>query len=1182
MKVLPTLAEIQHRHRRKKQKISAKAAIFSFLVVVFLAAVTSPIISKEIQISRIKLTESDFQLNEGVEVNIGNYKPNKLTVILSHTVGEEVFETELEEGEYILEDGKIKIPPKYRAKTGKYKVTIIDEERVLYEQDFTWGVLAINFNKSIYLPNEKADISIAVLDETGMMVCDADVRLGVVNEELDIDEELSTEDGTIIVNPECFIHGFTLNPDYEAEYEFGDVGVYNFALTAVTANGEYTVKDRIEVVDSVPFDVERDSATRIFPPAEYPVTLTITAHKDFIGVIRETVPADFDVFPPVNNTPFDQIETIDDQKILSWEVDLKQGDSISIGYYFMTPNVSPEFYLLGPLRFVEIKNVVESSLDLEDTELEDESDLFIEYDDQKQGVSLIRSVFAEDTMPSIEEEVQEDEPIEESTQSPEIKDETEESSESVTELILESEAPESEEEPAQEVEAVTGQVLQKEFIVFDEARMWQLAIDAEASFTYTFDTTSQGWAGNGGSNITDTYRSDVGNPAGSLETKITGRNSRQDNTAGWTISGITWEDLGVPSGATVTHVDGNYDWRISEWDTGHTDSASGDLFITDNTDGNSTTLETGVTVSGTTSWATRNATGAIAIPSAIQAYNTSIKIKLLGTLRNANSASAVVARQMDNIALTITYDMPNQPPNTPTNTSPTNAAENQDINPTLQSSAFSDPDSGDTHANSQWQISTHSGGDFESNIVWDSGTTSSNLTSVVVNTTNGTFQGALNGETALAYSTTYYWRVRHQDNNTNWSSYSSTTYFTTEAPTNNPPNSPTTLAQKKTDETTLAVGDWTNETSVVFSAAVSDPDSDQVRLCVETKPLGTAFGDSENACGNLVNSGQTASVTISTQTDDTQYHWQARAKDANDAYSSWVSFGGNLESERDYGIDTSAPSVTGAEVFNGDEPGVNKPVSTASLSELSANWSGFDASVSGLNFYEYAIGTTAGGTDIKDWTNAGTDTLVTATGLTLNTTDTYYFTVRATDNAGNTSTAVNSGGQKVAPSLDFGIDSLIVTFDQLGTANDFTSTKTSTLTTSTNAYGGYVIRAYITALLTAADEVTTIINFNGGTYASPAEWLTSHRGFGYTSSDTLVQGSNKFNNNPCPGGGSPPCYASFSMESPGDIVADNTSVVEGTPIVDEVFTITYKVQVDIEQAALEYTTTVVYAVTALY
>jgi hypothetical protein len=65
---------------------------------------------------------------------------------------------------------------------GKYKVTIDfekDGKSYHFEPEFTWGVLAINTNKSIYLTGEKAFFQMAVLDTLGHTVCDANLTLEI-------------------------------------------------------------------------------------------------------------------------------------------------------------------------------------------------------------------------------------------------------------------------------------------------------------------------------------------------------------------------------------------------------------------------------------------------------------------------------------------------------------------------------------------------------------------------------------------------------------------------------------------------------------------------------------------------------------------------------------------------------------------------------------------------------------------------------------------------------------------------------------------------------------------------------------------------------------------------------------------------------------------------------------------
>ena len=86
---------------------------------------------------------------------------------------------------------------------------------------------------------------------------------------------------------------------------------------------------------------------------------------------------------------------------------------------------------------------------------------------------------------------------------------------------------------------------------------------------------------------------------------------------------------------------------------------------------------------------------------------------------------------------------------------------------------------------------------------------------------------------------------------------------------NQNPYSPTSLAQKKIDDSAISTGAWLAVRDIKYSAMVSDPDGNQVQLCVEKDPLGTAFSNIEDACGLLVTSGSSANLTISTQTDDT-------------------------------------------------------------------------------------------------------------------------------------------------------------------------------------------------------------------------------------------------------------------------------------------------------------------------
>lgn len=71
---------------------------------------------------------------------------------------------------------------------------------------------------------------------------------------------------------------------------------------------------------------------------------------------------------------------------------------------------------------------------------------------------------------------------------------------------------------------------------------------------------------------------------------------------------------------------------------------------------------------------------------------------------------------------------------------------------------------------------------------------------------------------------------------------------------------------------------------------------------------------------------------------------------------------------------------------------------TSSTTDLNASWSSDDAE-SGIKSYRYAVGTSAGASDVLGWTDAGTSTSAIIAGLNLSHNNTYYICVVATNGA---------------------------------------------------------------------------------------------------------------------------------------------------------------------------------------
>ncbi len=120
---------------------------------------------------------------------------------------------------------------------------------------------------------------------------------------------------------------------------------------------------------------------------------------------------------------------------------------------------------------------------------------------------------------------------------------------------------------------------------------------------------------------------------------------------------------------------------------------------------------------------------------------------------------------------------------------------------------------------------------------------------------------------------------------------------------------------------------------------------------------------------------------------------------------------GNLSTiaSQDVNVDWTAPNNI-AYLYDG----VGADIQTiASTTSLSANWANSSDPHSDLTEYFYAIGTSAGATDVVNWTSNALNTSATRNGLSLTVGQTYYFSVRAADGAGIMTTQFNSDGQLV-------------------------------------------------------------------------------------------------------------------------------------------------------------------------
>ena len=215
----------------------------------------------------------------------------------------------------------------------------------------------------------------------------------------------------------------------------------------------------------------------------------------------------------------------------------------------------------------------------------------------------------------------------------------------------------------------------------------------------------------------------------------------------------------------------------------------------------------------------------------------------------------------------------NWPPNQPSNVSPANGATGVSLTPTLCSTAFSDPDIGDAHAASQWQVRL-STIDY-STAVYDSSGSVSALTEVNIPSAPG--QGS-----RLNYSTTYYWRVRHQDNHGAWSDWSMETSFRTQGAPNASPSQPTNISPAAG---AVSIGLM----PTLESSAFSDPDTGDMHYASEWQITGMPGDYSSPIFDSGIDISYLTSVSVATDTLNysTTYYWHVRHQDNHGAWSDW-------------------------------------------------------------------------------------------------------------------------------------------------------------------------------------------------------------------------------------------------------------------------------------------------------
>lgn len=227
------------------------------------------------------------------------------------------------------------------------------------------------------------------------------------------------------------------------------------------------------------------------------------------------------------------------------------------------------------------------------------------------------------------------------------------------------------------------------------------------------------------------------------------------------------------------------------------------------------------------------------------------------------------------------------------------------------------------------------------------------------------------------------------------------------------PDAPSALSQRSATDINaiIAAGSTLGTDRIALQAALSDPDSDSLRLEIELRPLTTPLSNvATNTTATTRN--PIIATTVTGLLDNTQYRWQARTVDQTGRASAWVPFGSGTA---DFAIGVpeapNAPTLLVQRKVDGVTPVAVGGATNESIILLGATVTDADPGDQiRLELEVRTLGTpfTNVATQSSAPNPSGTAVLTTVAGLVDN--GQYRWQARAVDQSGRTSAWVSPGG----------------------------------------------------------------------------------------------------------------------------------------------------------------------------
>lgn len=308
---------------------------------------------------------SPTSVDTAIAIITENHKNDSLSYRVTDAFGNDV--TELFQVTFTVGSVNAHISPIGNITPDNYTFTFtfinpITGETITQNQNFYFGILALNTDRDNYQVGQTAHLSLGVIDAEGKPVCyEADAvypKLSVVMPDGSV-QAVAVENTDTCTK----LDATNTVPDYRASVTFDTPGVYEFRFIADTGAGEIETRQSITVGGDNMFTVARTAATRLYPADFAPMTAEITTHADFRGTIRERLPQYFVIrgesvsFGADSGISHGNVSVVDQgnfMEILIEDAVIPAGQTLVLNYEYDAPDVSPGFYTVGPMAFASV------------------------------------------------------------------------------------------------------------------------------------------------------------------------------------------------------------------------------------------------------------------------------------------------------------------------------------------------------------------------------------------------------------------------------------------------------------------------------------------------------------------------------------------------------------------------------------------------------------------------------------------------------------------------------------------------------------------------------------------------------------------------------------------------------------------------------------------------------------